>query len=82
MAPAKLSILMVSDFFYPDTGGVETHIYQLSQALMLEGHHVVVVTHSRDQAPGIRYLTNGLKVCFVCVGGVDGAHDPGITRRL
>ncbi len=31
---------MVSDFFYPNIGGVESHIYQLSQALKERGHYV------------------------------------------
>jgi len=31
-------VLMVCDFFYPNTGGVEVHIYQLSQALLARGH--------------------------------------------
>lgn len=31
---------MVCDFFYPNTGGVEVHIYQLSQALLARGHKV------------------------------------------
>ena len=33
-------VLMVSDFFYPNPGGVETHIYQLSQCLMARGNKV------------------------------------------
>lgn len=33
-----MRILMVSDFFYPNTGGVELHIYQLSQCLIERGH--------------------------------------------
>lgn len=36
----KLRILMVSDFFYPNFGGVENHIYQLSQCLINQGHKV------------------------------------------
>eukprot|EP00967_Tisochrysis_lutea_P060479 scaffold77362_cov17-Tisochrysis_lutea.AAC.1 len=28
------SILMVTDFFYPNFGGVENHVYQLSQCLL------------------------------------------------
>ena len=32
---------MVSDFFYPNAGGVETHIYQLSQCLMARGNKVI-----------------------------------------
>lgn len=31
---------MVSDFFYPNMGGVENHIYQLSQCLIARGHKV------------------------------------------
>ena len=33
---------MVSDFFYPNMGGVESHIYQLSQCLIQRGHKVNV----------------------------------------
>jgi len=36
----KHSILMVSDFFYPNVGGVENHIYCLSQCLLNLGHKV------------------------------------------
>ena len=39
-------IAMVSDFFYPNIGGVESHIFQLSQCLMERGHRVIVITHS------------------------------------
>jgi hypothetical protein len=31
---------MVSDFFYPNFGGVENHIYYLSQCLLSRGHKV------------------------------------------
>jgi phosphatidylinositol glycan class A protein len=31
---------MVSDFFHPDVGGVEGHIYSLSVELMRRGHKV------------------------------------------
>lgn len=53
---------MVSDFFYPNIGGVESHIYQLSQCLIERGHKVIVVTHAYGNRSGIRYLSNGLKV--------------------
>ncbi len=33
---------MVSDFLYPNAGGVENHIYQLSQCLISQGHKVGV----------------------------------------
>jgi len=31
---------MVSDFFYPNFGGVESHQYQLAQCLIKRGHKV------------------------------------------
>jgi hypothetical protein len=33
-------IAMLSDFFYPNVGGVEGHIYQLSQCLIKRGNKV------------------------------------------
>lgn len=56
---------MVSDFFYPNIGGVESHIYQLSQCLIERGHKVIVVTHAYGNRSGIRYLSNGLKVYYL-----------------
>lgn len=53
---------MVSDFFYPNMGGVESHIYQLSQCLLARGHKVIIITHFYGDRRGVRYLSNGLKV--------------------
>ncbi|XP_052824527.1 phosphatidylinositol N-acetylglucosaminyltransferase subunit A isoform X2 [Octopus bimaculoides] len=61
----KHNICMVSDFFYPNMGGVESHIYQLSQCLIERGHKVVVATHRYEDRQGVRYLTNGLKVYYL-----------------
>ncbi|RYH20903.1 glycosyltransferase [archaeon] len=58
-------ICMVSDFFYPNMGGVETHIWCLAQCLMLRGHKVIVVTHAYGDRQGVRYMTNGLKVYYL-----------------
>lgn len=59
-------ICMVSDFFFPNMGGVETHIYCLSQCLLSLGHKVIIVTHSYGNGRvGIRYLPNGLKVYHI-----------------
>lgn len=56
---------MVSDFFYPKFGGVENHIYLLSQCLLKLGHKVVVMTHAYGNRSGVRYMTGGLKVYYV-----------------
>ncbi|XP_074370512.1 phosphatidylinositol N-acetylglucosaminyltransferase subunit A isoform X3 [Apium graveolens] len=58
-------ILMVSDFYYPNFGGVENHIYYLSQCLLTLGHKVVVMTHAYGNRSGVRYVTGGLKVYYV-----------------
>uniref|UniRef100_A0A0K0D1C5 GlcNAc-PI synthesis protein n=1 Tax=Angiostrongylus cantonensis TaxID=6313 RepID=A0A0K0D1C5_ANGCA len=56
---------LVSDFFCPNTGGVETHIYFLAQCLLDLGHKVIVITHAYGERRGIRYLSNGLKVYYL-----------------
>ena len=56
---------MVSDFFYPNMGGVENHIFQLSQCLLELGHKVIVITHFYKNRSGVRYMTNGLKVYYL-----------------
>ncbi|KAL0383341.1 UNVERIFIED_CONTAM: Phosphatidylinositol N-acetylglucosaminyltransferase subunit A [Sesamum calycinum] len=56
---------MVSDFFYPNFGGVENHIYYLSQCLIKLGHKVFVMTHAYNNRSGVRYMTGGLKVYYV-----------------
>ncbi|CAH0557708.1 unnamed protein product [Brassicogethes aeneus] len=58
-------ICMVSDFFFPNMGGVEEHIYNLSQCLLLKGHKVIIMTHSYGDRIGVRYMTNGLKVYYL-----------------
>jgi len=60
-----LTIVMVSDFFYPNMGGVESHIFQLSQCLLERGHKVLVITHAYGDRVGIRYMTNMLKVYYL-----------------
>lgn len=56
---------MVSDFFYPAFGGVESHIYHLSQCLLERGHKVVVLTHAYGERTGVRHMARGLKVYYV-----------------
>lgn len=56
---------MASDFFYPNMGGVEEHIFNLSQCLMKNGHKVIILTHSYGDRKGVRYMTSGLKVYYL-----------------
>ena len=67
-----VNVCMISDFFYPSMGGVENHVYQLSQCLLMQGHKVVVVTHRYGQRCGVRWLPRGLKVYYLPFCGV---HD-------
>jgi phosphatidylinositol glycan class A protein len=67
-----LRICLISDFFYPSMGGVENHVYQLSQCLLRQGHKVIVVTHRYGERCGVRWLANGLKVYYLPFCGV---HD-------
>ncbi|KAK3491232.1 phosphatidylinositol N-acetylglucosaminyltransferase GPI3 subunit [Neurospora hispaniola] len=64
MAPTY-RIAMVCDFFFPQPGGIESHIYQLSTKLIDRGHKVIIITHAYEGRTGVRYLTNGLKVYHV-----------------
>ena len=69
---AMVNVCMISDFFYPSMGGVENHVYQLAQCLLMQGHKVVVVTHRYGQRCGVRWLPRGLKVYYLPFCGV---HD-------
>jgi len=57
-------IAMVCDFFFPRLGGVENHIWSLSQHLLRQGHKVVIITHAYGNRKGVRYLAGPLKVYY------------------
>lgn len=56
---------LVSDFFYPNHGGVEEHLYNLGQCLLANGNKVIMITHSYGDRKGVRYMTNGLKAYYL-----------------
>nr|CAD7570791.1 unnamed protein product [Timema californicum] len=62
-----LKDLKQANFFFPNMGGVEEHIFNLSQCLISRGHKVIVLTHSYGLRVGIRYMTNGLKIFYLPV---------------
>jgi phosphatidylinositol glycan class A protein len=80
----KHRIAMVCDFFYPRLGGVENHIWSLSQHLIAAGHKVIVVTHGYDGGRrGVRYLPGPLKVYHAPVVPVaDQSALPTFTATL
>ena len=85
MHAPRQSVLMVSDFFIPNTGGVELHMYALAQRLIARGHKVTVLTHAYGDRCGVRYMSNGLKVYYAFRTPVyNGATCPDIfgTFRL
>lgn len=69
---SKLNICLISDYFYPNTGGVEVHMANLAYCLIERGHKVIVVTHDYEDRKGVRYLSNGLKVYYVPIPQVGG----------
>ncbi len=52
------TICFVCDFFYPNFGGVENHIYYLARGLQKRGHKVLVITHSYGENKGLCYITD------------------------
>ena len=49
-----LRVALVSDWFYPKIGGIETHIHELALNLLRAGHEPHVITHDYRHHEGIR----------------------------
>ncbi|KAJ6495404.1 transferase [Mycena sanguinolenta] len=61
-----ISIAMITDFFHPNVGGVENHVYMLSANLIRHGHKVIVITHAHQpDRVGVRWLVPSLKVYYI-----------------
>ncbi|XP_953394.1 glycosyl transferase, putative [Theileria annulata] len=58
-----ISVLIVTEYFFPTIGGVERHVYKLAEYLIKFGLKVVIFTRNfGNRRVGIRYLSNGIKV--------------------
>ena len=57
-----MNILMVSNEFPPSLGGVQTHVYELSRALVLLGHQVDVITRLKDEDLPAFEDTSGVRI--------------------
>ena len=42
--PDRLRVALVSEYYYPDVGGMPEHVHQLGCALARRGHVVTVIT--------------------------------------
>ncbi|TRM60374.1 glycosyltransferase family 4 protein [Schizophyllum amplum] len=62
---SPIAIAMVGDFFHPNVGGVESHMYMLSAKLLARGHKVIVITHAHRDRVGVRWLLPGIKVYHI-----------------
>ena len=69
-AGKKLNIALVSDFFYPNLGGVEMHEYSIGYCLKERGHKVIAITKNYGDRVGVRYLPNGIKVYHVPIQNI------------
>ncbi|CDW55521.1 phosphatidylinositol, partial [Trichuris trichiura] len=65
VSPFTAAEHFISDYFCPNTGGVESHIYHLASCLMKLGHKVIVVTHTYGERRGVVFLRNGIKVYYL-----------------
>lgn len=48
----RYNIALVTDYFYPNTGGIETHVKTIGEELCKAGHTVVVITHKYKRHVG------------------------------
>lgn len=44
-----MKILMLSSYFPPSVGGIETHVYELSKELVKQGHQVTVIARNETE---------------------------------
>lgn len=65
MAPSlrRLRIALVSEYYYPDVGGIPEHMHHLGQGLARRGHQVAILTTAYaqppPQVPGLEVLRLG-----------------------
>lgn len=79
-----MNILMVWARFFPEMGGIETHIHEVSRRLIEAGHHVMVLATDRSRQLPPREIAGGIEV--VRVGAWPRSRDwyiaPGIARAI
>ncbi|KAI4291337.1 phosphatidylinositol N-acetylglucosaminyltransferase subunit A [Pancytospora philotis] len=54
--PGMYNIALVTDYFYPNTGGIETHVRTIGEELCNAGHSVIVITHKYKHHEGLMQI--------------------------
>jgi len=57
-----MRILLLAQFFPPDIGGEERHVFNLAKTLAGRGHEVAVATQRMADVPDQETLTSGVRV--------------------
>src|SRR6202012_185775 len=57
-----MRILLLAQFFPPDIGGEERHVFNLANTLAGRGHDVAVATQRMADVPDLETLTSGVRV--------------------
>ena len=57
-----MRILLLAQFFPPDIGGEERHVFNLANTLAQRGHQVAVATQRMTDAPDREILASGVRV--------------------
>jgi glycosyltransferase involved in cell wall biosynthesis len=57
-----MRLLLLAQFFPPDIGGEERHVYNLANTLAGRGHEVAVATQSMAGFPALERLPSGVRV--------------------
>jgi glycosyltransferase involved in cell wall biosynthesis len=62
---APFNILMVTPRFFPDMGGIETHVYEVSRRLVDRGHRVTILTTDRSGQHPSQEVVKGAQIIRV-----------------
>lgn len=66
-----MNILMLSNEFPPTLGGVQTHVYELSRALVSQGHTVTVMTRHHHHEWPVQEALEGISIIRL---GLSNSH--------
>ena len=70
-----MRILLLAQFFPPDIGGEERHVFNLAQTLAARGHEVAVATQRMAGVPDAETLASGVRVHRFATAAM---HLPGV----